>query len=50
MDQYYTMLESMISFECAQKGGDIPKDTIGGADVHGGDQYAGINMNAAKNS
>ena len=50
MDQYHTMLESMISFECAQKDGNIPKDLIGWSDVHKGEQYAGINMNAAKNS
>lgn len=51
LNQYYTMLESMMSFECAMGGYRvIPKDIIGGADAHGGEQYAGINMEAAKKS
>lgn len=50
LDEYYTVFESMIASECLQKDGNIPKDTIGWSDIHKGEQYAGINMNSAKNS
>lgn len=50
IDEYHTVLETMIAVECAQKDGAIPKDIIGGSDVHKGEQYAGINMNSARNS